>query len=69
MQRRLSLVVLIADLAWSLVAMVIALALRYGVRWIHLDRGSTSPLFPFFGVAFVIWALFSFVLPLDGFQG
>ena len=46
-QRRLSIAILIADLAWSAVAMEAALALRYGVHWSRLDKDSASQLFPF----------------------
>jgi len=43
--------------------------LRYGVHWSRLDKYSASQLFPFFGVACLIWVLFSLLLPLDGFRG
>jgi len=68
-QRRLSVTILIADLAWSSVAMSAALALRYGVHPSRFDKDSASQLFPFFGAAFLIWILFSLLLPLDGFRG
>jgi len=68
-QRRLSISVLIADLAWCVVAMGSALALRYGVHWSILDKESVLRLLPFFGVAGLLWVLFSGLLPLDGFRG
>jgi len=68
-QRRLPIAVLIADLAWSLVAMGFAVGLRYGVQWSQADKESASQLFPFFAAAWLIWALFSLLLPLDGFRG
>ena len=68
-QRRLSFSVLIADLAWCVVAMGSALVLRYGVHWSALDRDSVLRLLPFFGVAGLLWILFSGLLPLDGFRG
>jgi lipopolysaccharide/colanic/teichoic acid biosynthesis glycosyltransferase len=68
-QRRLSVAVLIADLVWSLVAMGTAIILRYGVHWSPLDKDSAFHLLPFLGVAWLIWALFSLLLPLDGFRG
>jgi lipopolysaccharide/colanic/teichoic acid biosynthesis glycosyltransferase len=68
-QRRLSVAVLIADLVWSAAAMGAALALRYGVHWRSLDKDSALHLLPFLGAAWLIWALFSLLLPLDGFRG
>jgi lipopolysaccharide/colanic/teichoic acid biosynthesis glycosyltransferase len=68
-QRRLSISVLIADLAWSIVAMGTAFALRYGVQWSVIDKDSVLQLLPFFGVAGLLWVLFSGLLPLDGFRG
>jgi lipopolysaccharide/colanic/teichoic acid biosynthesis glycosyltransferase len=68
-QRRLSIAVLIADLAWSVIAMGSALVLRYGAHWSRLDKESASQLLPFFGAACLIWASFSLLLPLDGFRG
>ena len=67
-QRKLSGAVLIADLAWSVVAMFIAVALRYGVHT-SFDRDLASQLYPFFLAACLLWALFSLILPLDGFRG
>lgn len=58
-----------ADLAWSIVAMGCALVLRYGVHWSALDKDSVLGLLPFFGVAGLLWILFSGLLPLDGFRG
>jgi lipopolysaccharide/colanic/teichoic acid biosynthesis glycosyltransferase len=68
-QRRLSAAILIADLVWSVLAIGAAIVLRYGVRWSSLDRQSVAHLLPFFGAVCVIWALFSLLLPLDGFRG
>jgi lipopolysaccharide/colanic/teichoic acid biosynthesis glycosyltransferase len=68
-QRRLSIAVLIADLLWSVLAMVAALVLRYGTDWNRLDRDSASNLLPFLVATWMIWTLFSLFLPLDGFRG
>jgi lipopolysaccharide/colanic/teichoic acid biosynthesis glycosyltransferase len=68
-QRKLPITILIADLAWSVVAMGAALVLRYGMHFSRPDRNSTAHLFPFFAAALLIWALFSVSLPLDGFTG
>ena len=68
-QRKLSVSILIADLVWSVVAIGAAIVLRYGVQWSSLDKESVAHLLPFLGAVWVIWALFSFFLPLDGFRG
>jgi len=68
-QHRLSVSVLIADLAWSVAAMGAAIVLRYGVQWSPLDKDYASHLLPFLGATWLIWALFSLFLPLDGFRG
>lgn len=68
-QRRLSVAVLIADLAWSVLAMATSVVLRYGLHWNQLKSDSLSPLLPFFGGAWLIWAVLSLLLPLDGFRG
>jgi lipopolysaccharide/colanic/teichoic acid biosynthesis glycosyltransferase len=68
-QRRLSVAVLIGDLAWSLLAMGAALVLRYGTQWSRADLTSAANLLPFLEATWVIWAFFSALLPLDGFRG
>lgn len=68
-QRSLSVSLLIADLFWSVAAMLSALALRYGVHWNQVAKDSVAQLLPFFAAALCIWTLFSLVLPLDGFRG
>ena len=68
-QQKLSVAVLIADLAWSVVAMLVALVLRYGVHWKSLDQDSALHLVPFLAAGWLIWALFSLLLPIDGFRG
>jgi lipopolysaccharide/colanic/teichoic acid biosynthesis glycosyltransferase len=68
-QRRLSAAVLTADLVWSVVAMGIALILRYGVRWNGGDEDSALHLLPFLGAGWLIWTLLSLLVPLDGFRG
>lgn len=68
-QRRLSVTVLIADLAWSVLAMGIAFVLRYGTHWSGADTASAADLLLFLEATWVIWALFSAFLPLDGFRG
>jgi len=68
-QRNLRLRVLIADLLWSFAAMGIAVTLRYGPYWSGVDADAASQLFHFLAAAIFIWALFSFVVPIDGFRG
>jgi lipopolysaccharide/colanic/teichoic acid biosynthesis glycosyltransferase len=68
-QRRLLIALLVADLLWSLGAMCVAFALRYGVHWDSLSKESALHLVPFVGATWLIWSLFSFLLPLDGFRG
>jgi lipopolysaccharide/colanic/teichoic acid biosynthesis glycosyltransferase len=68
-QRKLSFAVLIADLAWSVVAMCTAVALRYGASWSGPDKESALHLLPFLAAGWLIWISFSLLLPLDGFRG
>lgn len=68
-QRKLSVSILIADLLWSGVAIGLAILLRYGTHWSTVDKESVAHLLPFLGPVWVIWGLFSFFLPLDGFRG
>jgi len=68
-QARLLVGVFVADLAWSLVAMGIAFVLRYGIEWSPVARDSAWHLLPFLVASWLIWALFSILLPLDGFRG
>jgi len=68
-QPKLSVALVFADLFWSVWAMGIALLLRYGVHWSGADKASAWHLLPFLGAMWVIWVLFSFSLPLDGFRG
>ena len=68
-QRNLSVAVLVADLVWLATAMGAALLLRYGVRWTPLHSDATSHLLPFLYSAWLIWTIFSTLLPLDGFRG
>jgi lipopolysaccharide/colanic/teichoic acid biosynthesis glycosyltransferase len=67
--RRLSYAVLLADLAWAAVAMGTAIVLRYGTQWSRFDRDSSWHLMPFLAATWLIWALMSLVLSLDGFRG
>lgn len=68
-QRHLSSGILISDLLWSIVAMGMAVVLRYGMQWSHVQMVAASTLFPFLAATWVIWTLLSLGLPLDGFRG
>jgi lipopolysaccharide/colanic/teichoic acid biosynthesis glycosyltransferase len=68
-QRGLSVAIYITDLVWSVVAMGTAFVVRYGVQWNSLEKDSALNLLPFLGAMWIIWALFSLFLPLDGFRG
>lgn len=61
--------VLIADLCWSVIAMTVALAIRYGVRPSASDIQSAMAQLPFLAATLVLWAFLSRLLPLDGFRG
>jgi lipopolysaccharide/colanic/teichoic acid biosynthesis glycosyltransferase len=61
--------ILIADLFWSVIAMTIALALRYGPRPSPVDMHSAIAQLPFLAATLVLWTFLSRVLPLDGFRG
>ncbi len=68
-QRHLSSGILVSDLLWSIVAMDVAVVLRYGTQWSHVQMDAASSLFPFLAATWVIWTLLSLSLPLDGFRG
>ncbi len=61
--------ILLADLAWSVVAWLGADALRYGAFWKAADRSSTYGLLPFLAVTIIIWMLLSAWMKLDCFRG
>jgi lipopolysaccharide/colanic/teichoic acid biosynthesis glycosyltransferase len=61
--------ILTADLAWSVLAMAVALAVRYGVSPSASELHAATAQLPFLGASLVLWTLLSRVLPLDGFRG
>src|SRR5581483_3062783 len=66
-QHKLSFAILTMDLMWSVVAISLALILRYG--W-HLNHvGALSTWFPFLVATWIIWTVFSLATALDGFRG
>src|SRR5258708_18746445 len=67
--RNLSSGILISDLLWSAVAMVGALALRYGGELSQVGLRTLVAQAPFLVGAWVIWTLLSLFLALDGFKG
>jgi lipopolysaccharide/colanic/teichoic acid biosynthesis glycosyltransferase len=67
-QRTLSCGILIIDLLWSTLATAAALVLRYGTKIGYVEMQS-GPWLPFLAGTWMIWALLSLFLPLDGFRG
>jgi lipopolysaccharide/colanic/teichoic acid biosynthesis glycosyltransferase len=67
--RNLSSGILISDLLWSVLAMVGALALRYGAELSHAGFRILAAQASFLVAAWVIWTLLSLFLALDGFEG
>jgi lipopolysaccharide/colanic/teichoic acid biosynthesis glycosyltransferase len=61
--------ILLADLAWSVVALLGAGALRYGAFWKAVDRSSIYALLPFLAVTLIVWIFLSFWMKLDCFRG
>jgi len=61
--------ILLADLAWSVVALLGATALRYGAFWKAADRSSIYVLLPFLAVTIVVWIILSVWMKLDCFRG
>jgi lipopolysaccharide/colanic/teichoic acid biosynthesis glycosyltransferase len=68
--RRISLLILAADLMWIAVAICLAYECRYGFS---LSAGAVQACFSMFGevtvAAGLIWAFLALVMKLDGFQG
>jgi lipopolysaccharide/colanic/teichoic acid biosynthesis glycosyltransferase len=61
--------ILIADLAWCVVAFIGAEGLRYGRLWDLANRSSTESLLPFLGGTAAVWLLISSWMKLDCFRG
>jgi lipopolysaccharide/colanic/teichoic acid biosynthesis glycosyltransferase len=61
--------ILIADIAWIVVAMGFSYLLRYGWAWNGPDVGSVLTAAPLLLVALGVWVLLSSWLKLDGFRG
>ena len=61
--------ILLADLAWSVVAFLGANAIRYGAFWKAADRSSIYGLLPFLTVTIIVWILLSIWMKLDCFRG
>jgi lipopolysaccharide/colanic/teichoic acid biosynthesis glycosyltransferase len=67
--RNLSSGILISDLVWSVLAMLGALALRYGVGLGDAGFRILAAQASFLVAAWIIWTLLSLFLSLDGFEG
>jgi lipopolysaccharide/colanic/teichoic acid biosynthesis glycosyltransferase len=67
--RNLSAWILVVDLVWSVLAMSVALAIRYGIRPGPLELDAALGQLPFLVATLVLWPLLSYLLPLDGFRG
>jgi lipopolysaccharide/colanic/teichoic acid biosynthesis glycosyltransferase len=61
--------ILVVDLLWSVLAMTVALAIRYGIRPRGAELDSAMGQVPFLVATLVLWTLLSYFLPLDGFRG
>jgi lipopolysaccharide/colanic/teichoic acid biosynthesis glycosyltransferase len=61
--------ILLADLGWAIIGLFCAAALRYGVSWNSADRNAVFRLMPFLGVTWLLWAVLSSWMKLDGFRG
>ena len=66
--RHLNAWLLLADLLWSLVALLLAYLLRYGATWNARERFSSHELLPFVGATWIVWTLLSSWMSLDGFR-
>jgi lipopolysaccharide/colanic/teichoic acid biosynthesis glycosyltransferase len=67
--RYLSSGILIGDLLWSVLAMLGAIVLRYGVGLSQVEIRSLAAQVSFLVAAWIIWTLLSLFLALDGFEG
>ena len=61
--------ILAADLLWLVIAFLGADVLRYGVRWGAPQEGFAPHLVPFVSMAWLLWAVLSRKMSLDGFRG
>jgi len=68
-QNKLTSGILISDLLWSVLAMVGALSLRYGIALNHLELHLLAVHAALLAAGWVIWTLLSLFLALDGFEG
>ncbi len=65
----MTLLILLADLAWSAPAFFGAVILRYGIHWSADDRAKISALVPFLAATCIIWTVLSAWTHLDCFRG
>src|SRR5277367_5496100 len=66
---RLHYAILGSDLVWSVVAMVVAYALRYEHAWPDHARMPSSTFVPFVASTLLFWTVLSSWISLDGFRG
>ncbi len=68
-KNRFPLWILASDLLWVAIAFLCADILRYGILWSTAQERFVHELLPFLFVAWVLWALLSNKMNLDGFRG
>jgi len=67
--RKLEIWILIADLAWIVLAFLGADVLRFGLTWTPDERILIRALLPFVAATAVVWTALSLFMPMDGFRG
>jgi len=67
--RRIHNRILVADLVWAAAALACAEALRYGFDWSQTARLSVQHSLPFLVATWIVWAVLSLAMQLDGFRG
>jgi lipopolysaccharide/colanic/teichoic acid biosynthesis glycosyltransferase len=68
-KNRFPLWILASDLLWVAIAFLCADLLRYGILWSAAQERFVHELLPFLFVAWLLWALLSNRMNLDGFRG
>ncbi len=67
--RKLEVWILIADLAWIVVAFFVADWLRFGLTWTPEERTAIGALLPFLAATGLAWTVLSLFTAMDGFRG
>ncbi len=67
--RKLELWILLADIAWIVLAFFVADWIRFGLTWSLDERIAIRALLPFLGATCLTWTVLSIFMAMDGFRG